>query len=64
MSVLEITVFLPGNSELILYAQLKIIVRDENLIEHLSFIKVAIQKYLISTKREVCIVGLKTHFKK
>lgn len=55
-------VFLSGNSELILYAQPKIIVRDENL--NTSFIKVNTQKYLISTEIEVCIVDLKTHFKK
>lgn len=62
MCVLEIMVFLSGNSELILYAQPKIIVRDENL--NTSFIKVNTQKYLISTEIEVCIVDLKTHFKK
>lgn len=37
LNVLKVTVFLVVLS---LYAQLKIIVRDENLVEHLSFIKV------------------------
>lgn len=51
MNVLKITVCLSGISELILYAQLKIILRDDTLIEHLSFIKVNINSKVFSVNK-------------